>query len=83
MKDVNVSEANTSPAKNPEADLEKMYIEKYLQEKGYSPKELATLSEQDARRLMIEASQYASLKLEELEARARLHAETHDVSGSS
>jgi hypothetical protein len=83
MKDVNVNEANTNPAKNPEADLEMMYIEKYLQEKGYSLKDLATLPEQDARRLMIEASQYASLKLEELEARARLHAETHDVSGSS
>jgi hypothetical protein len=83
MKDINVNEANTNPAKKPEAGLEMMYIEEYLQEKGYSLKELATLAEQDARRLMIEASQYASLNLEELEARARLHAETHDVSGSS
>ena len=83
MNDVNVNEENTKPAKNPEADLEMMYIEKYLQEKGYSLKELATLPEQETRRLMIEASQYASLKLEELEARARLRAETHNASGSS
>jgi hypothetical protein len=60
-----------------------MYIDEYLQGKGYSRKELATLPEEETKRLMIEASQYASFKLEELESRARLLTKIHEVNDFS
>ena len=60
-----------------------LYRPQYLQGKGYSLNELATLAEEKAKKLRIEASQYASLKLEELESRARLLTRIHDVTDSS
>lgn len=83
MNEANINGENTKRAKNPKADLEMMYIDDYLQGKGYSRKELATLPEEETSRLMIEASQYASFRLEELESRARLLTKIHDVSDSS
>jgi hypothetical protein len=83
MNEANVNGENTKRAKNPKSDLEIMYIDEYLQGKGYSRKELATLPEEVTTRLMIEASQYASFKLEELESRARLLRKIHDVSDFS
>lgn len=83
MNDANINKENTKRGKDPKAQLEMMYIDEYLQEKGYSRKELTTLSEKDATRLMIDASQYASFKLEELESRARLLTKIHDVNDSS
>jgi hypothetical protein len=83
MNEANINGENTKRAKNPKADLEMMYIDQYLQGKGYSRKELATLPEEETSRLMIEASQYASFKLEELESRARLLTKIHDVRDSS
>lgn len=79
MNNASVNEKSTKPAKNPKADLEMTYIKKYLQEKGYLLTELATLPEEEARTLRIEASQYASFKLEELESRARFLTSIHDV----
>ena len=83
MNDANGNEENTKRAMNPKADLEMMYIDEYLQGKGYLRKELATLPGEETTRLMIEASQYASFKLEELESRARLLTRIHDGSDSS
>ena len=83
MNEANINGENTKRAKNPKADLEMMYIDQYLQGKGYSRKELATLPEEETSRLLIDASQYASYKLEELESRARLLTKIHDVSDSS
>ena len=71
------------PAKNPKAVIEMLYRQQYLQGKGYSLNELATLAEEKAKKLRIEASQHASLKLEELESRARLLTRIHDVTDSS
>jgi hypothetical protein len=82
MNVTNVNEKNTQPAKNPKADLEMTYIKKYLQEKGYLLNELVTLPEGEATKLRIEASQYASFKLEELESRARLLTRIHDATES-
>ena len=79
MKEVNMREKETKPAENPKAHLEIMYIDEYLRGKGYSRKDLPTLPEQEITRLMIEATRYASFKLEELESRARLRTEIHDV----
>jgi hypothetical protein len=44
-----------------------MYIANYLKGKGYSMERLGELPEETAKRLMEEASNYASLKLAELE----------------
>jgi hypothetical protein len=54
-----------------------------LREKDYSIKELGMLPDQDAKRLMTEACQYAAFKLEELESQARLQAKFHDAAESS
>lgn len=79
MNEANVSEESTQRAKNPKSDLEMMYIDEYLQGKGYLRKELTSLPEEEVTRLMIEASQYASFKLEELESRARLFTKIYGV----
>ena len=79
MNEANINGENTKRARNPKADLEMMYIDEYLQGKGYSRKELATLPEEETTKLMSEASQYASFKLEELESRARLLTKIHDA----
>ena len=82
-----MNEANTKKGYtrrlNPKEDLEMMYIDEYLLGKGYSRKELATLPGEETTRLMIEASQYASFKLEELESRARLLTKIRDVNDFS
>jgi hypothetical protein len=83
MNEANNTGETTKRAKNPKADLEMMYIDEYLRGKGYSRKELATLPEEETKRLMIEASQYASFKLEELESRARLLTKIRDVNDFS
>jgi hypothetical protein len=51
--------------------LEKMLIETYLMGKGYTLKELKRIPEEEIRRLMKEASTFASCKLAEIEAKAR------------
>ena len=78
MNDVNGS--NEEPVQDPRADLEMMYIGEYLLEKGYLAKDLDMLPEQQALKLMTEASRYASLKLAELESRARLRIKIHNMS---
>ncbi len=61
-----------------EAALERVYIEAYLQGKGYSLHTLRELPEGEAIRLLAEASGYASLKLAEVEIRAQF---MHDIHG--
>jgi hypothetical protein len=79
MSEANGIEEKNKSVKNPQADLEKMYIDEYLREKGYSMNELYTLPKQEAKRLMTEACRYVSLKLAEVESRARLRREIHDA----
>jgi hypothetical protein len=83
MNEANINGENNKHARNAKADLEMMYIDEYLQGKGYSRKELATLPEEETTKLMSEASQYASFKLEELESRARLLTTIRDVNDFS
>lgn len=51
--------------------LEEKLIKEYLREKGYTLKDLRRLPKDQARRLMVQACVYASLKLAEIESRAR------------
>ena len=69
---------HVEPVEDRNALLEKALIEEYLQEKGYSLKGLKGLPAELADKLMKEASKYASLKLEEVSARAHFIKELHD-----
>jgi len=61
-----------------DASLEKALIEEYLGEQGYSLGKLKHLPERVVKQLMKEATRYASLKMEEIEARAHLVEEMHE-----
>lgn len=73
---------NTEPVEDRNAMLEKALIEEYLHEKGYSLEELKKLPAELAEKLMKEASQYASLKMEEVESRAHFVKELKDGGAS-
>lgn len=76
----------TKPIEKPEpmedrsALLEKALMEEYLHEKGYSLDVLKLLPADLVEKLMKEASQYASLKMEEVKARAHFIEELHNDS---
>jgi hypothetical protein len=55
----------------PQAAMEKSLIEAYLKAKGYSLKDLQTLPREQAKALMKEACEYASLRLAQVESSAR------------
>ena len=73
---------NAEPMEDPNATLEKALIEEYLKTKGYSHEDLKKLPAELVEKLMKEASQYASLKMEEVEARAHLVKELHEDASS-
>lgn len=74
---IKTNKCRDQAAKGLKATLEQEYIEKYLQSRGYRRKDLAELTKGAAKRLMIEASIYASLKLEDIESRARFRTMLH------
>lgn len=63
---------------DPNAMLEKALIEEFLKQKGYTHDDLKKLPAELVEKLMKEASQYASLKMEEVKARAHFVKELHD-----
>ncbi|MEY2818338.1 MAG: hypothetical protein ACKOBL_15895 [Chloroflexota bacterium] len=66
------------PTEDPNAVLEKALIAEYLKEHGYTQESLNKLPPKLVKKIMQEASQYASLKMEEVEARAHFVKELHD-----
>lgn len=66
-KDVNKKEFVASR----QSALEKEYIKGYLRTKGYELADLKGLPKKEAKQLMKEACRHASLKLAEMESRAR------------
>ena len=73
---------NSESVEDPNALLENALIEEYLKEKGYSHEDLKKLPADVVEKLMKGASQYASLKMEEVEARAHFVKELHDDASS-
>jgi hypothetical protein len=72
MKRANIAKGRDDyPTEGLKATLEKKYIEEYLLSRGYRRKDLRKLTKDQAKRLMVEASTHASLKLEDIESRAR------------
>jgi hypothetical protein len=61
----------------PLAGLERMYMQVYLRSKGHTLHSVHELPEQEAKRLMTEASMFASARLAEVEARAQFVQEIH------
>jgi phage shock protein A len=82
FEDVMTTKLNeqTDPIEDPNALLEKTLIEEYLHEKGYSREDLKKLPAELVETLMKEATRYASLKMEEVKARANLLHELHEDS---
>ena len=69
---------DAEPIEDPNAALEKALIDAFLKQKGYTHEDLKKLPADVLEKLMKEASQYASLKMEEVEARAKFVKELHD-----
>ena len=70
---------DTQPVHEPLAELEHHLISAYVAGAGHALDELLARTDDDARRLLAEASRYASAKLSEVEARShylhKLHGE--------
>ncbi len=64
---------------DPQAKLGRMYIEEYLRNKGYTWESVRALPEQVAKKIMVEASTYAAIKLSEVDARANVVKQIHDA----
>ena len=62
-----------------QSTLERAYIKEYLHDKGFSLEDLETLPEEQAKNLMAEACRFASLKLAEMEARAKFRRKLTDI----
>jgi len=61
----------------PQATLERTYIEAYLRSRGHTLHSLQELPADEAKQLMTEASAYASTRLAEVEMRAHMVDEIH------
>jgi hypothetical protein len=71
--------ANPAPLHEPLAELELHLISAYVAGAGHNYTDLVNCTDENAKRLLAEASQYASAKLSEVEARShylhKLHGE--------
>lgn len=67
-------------SEGPQSALERKLINEYLQRKGYQIDDLRLLPKDKARQILVEASNYASLKLAEVESRAKFR---KDIRGPS
>jgi len=65
------------PLHEPLADLERQLIHAHVASAGHNLVELLARSDEEARRLLAEASRYASAKLSEVEARSHYLHELH------
>lgn len=68
-----MNDKNSDPglSEGPQSALERRLIAEYLLSKGYLMKDLEGLPAEQAKKLMREASLYASLKLAELESKRK------------
>ena len=64
-----IIEKDAQPEEDPLAELERMLIHRYLTDKGYRICDLARMPAADLKKVMIDACNYASSKLAEIEAK--------------
>jgi hypothetical protein len=62
----------------PLGELERALIDEFVRAQGYDPLKLSDLPEEERKRLLKDASVYASGKLMEVEARSHFLDELHD-----
>lgn len=72
-----MSEAR-QPFDEPHAGLERALIAKFLAERGHTLTSLAVLATDERQALLRAAASYATLRLSEIEARARFVEEIHE-----
>jgi hypothetical protein len=70
----------TQLAEGPQSSLERKLIKEFLLKEGYRPSDLKNLPREQAKSLMVAACRYASLKLAEVESRARMREGIRDRS---
>jgi hypothetical protein len=68
--------------KGPQSALEKRFIKRYLHNKGYQLEDLKKIPPGDSKQLMTEACKYASLKLAEVESKAKFRNEIRGPSST-
>jgi hypothetical protein len=66
---MSIRSIDTPPATDPLAEIERHLIHAYLAGAGQDFDELTSRDDNDARRLLADASRYASSRLSEMEAR--------------
>ena len=69
--------ATQDAAEGPQSALERKYIQEYLQSQGVNLENLGKMPKVEQQHLMREASKYASLKLAEVESRAKFRHDIH------
>ena len=62
---------------DPTAELEQYFVSEYLKGKGHTPESARTLPPQEFKRLMTEASTYASAKMAEVQDTAEMVKKIH------
>lgn len=72
--------ADLLPFEDPQAQLERAFIDEFLRSRGYNRADLHALPEPEARLLMVQASAYAAGKLTEVESRAHF---VHEIHGAN
>ena len=70
-------EPDARAIEDPEGQLESALIEEFLRARGFDSAALHALPENEAKRILTEASVYASTKLAEVEDRAHFVHEIH------
>jgi len=68
--------------KGPQSALERRFIKEYIHKKGYQFEDLKRLPLEESKQLMTEACRYASLKLAEVESKAKFRKEIRGPSSS-
>lgn len=68
--------------KGPQSALERRFIKEYLHNKGYQLEDLKNLPSKESKQLMTDACRYASLKLAEVESKAKFRKEIRGPSST-
>jgi hypothetical protein len=74
--------SNEMVSKGSQSAFERRLIREYLHNKGYRIEDLRNMPTDKAKRLMGKACRYASLKLAEIEAKAKFRKDIHSPDSS-
>ena len=72
------TDPDVPPLEEPLAELERRLIDEYVRNRGLDPDVVRSRTDPAARRVLVDAAQYAALKLTEVESRAHYVRDLHD-----